>query len=46
LVFIGFPQQNQNIKVDIWHPDLGLRCRISPTHLSQLATDQMYFPGL
>jgi hypothetical protein len=27
---------NPNIKVDIWHPAVGLRCRISPRHLSQL----------
>jgi hypothetical protein len=25
-----------NIKVDIWHPTVGLRCRIPPRHLSQL----------
>jgi hypothetical protein len=27
-----------NIKVDIWHPAVGLRCRNPPRHLSQLTT--------
>jgi hypothetical protein len=27
-----------NIKVDIWHPAVGLRCIIPPSHLSQLKT--------
>jgi hypothetical protein len=27
-----------NIKVDIWHPAVGLRCIIPPRHLSQLKT--------
>jgi hypothetical protein len=25
-----------NIKVDIWHPAVGLRCRNPPRHFSQL----------
>jgi hypothetical protein len=25
-----------NIKIDIWHPAVGLRCRKPPRHLSQL----------
>jgi hypothetical protein len=27
-----------NIKVDIWHPAVGLRCIISPRYLNQLKT--------
>ena len=27
-----------HIKVDIWHPAVGLRCRNPPRHLSQLKT--------
>jgi hypothetical protein len=27
---------NPNIKVDIWHPTVGLRCRNPPMHFSQL----------
>jgi hypothetical protein len=30
--------QNPNIKVDMWHPDVGLRCRIPHSYLSQLKT--------
>jgi hypothetical protein len=40
---VGFctssPQQDvkyQLIKVDIWHPTVGLRCRNPPRHLSML----------
>jgi hypothetical protein len=29
---------NPNIKVDIWHPAVGLRCIIPPRHLSQIKT--------
>jgi hypothetical protein len=32
------PKTNPNIKVDIWHPAVGLRCRIPPRHLIQLKT--------
>jgi hypothetical protein len=34
-IFIG-SLPNPNIKVDILHPAVGLRCRIPPRHLSQL----------
>ena len=30
------PTPNRNIKVDIWHPVVGLRCRIPPRQFSQL----------
>jgi hypothetical protein len=29
-------KRKSNIKVDIWHPAVGLRCRNPPRHLSQL----------
>ena len=29
-------KKNSNIKVDIWHPTVGLRCRNPPRHLSVL----------
>jgi hypothetical protein len=32
------PQKTPNAKVDIWHPVMGLRCRIPPSHLRQLKT--------
>jgi hypothetical protein len=35
-------KKKSNIKVDIWHPAVGLTCRNPPRHLSQLR----YFPGL
>ena len=33
-----FTQKKSNIKVDIWHPVLGRRCRNPPRKLSQLKT--------
>ena len=35
-IFIGSPLKNSNIKIDIWHPAVCLRCRITPRHFSQL----------
>jgi hypothetical protein len=32
------PSPNPNIKVDIRHPAVGVRCIIPPRHLSQLKT--------
>jgi hypothetical protein len=33
---VPLPKKNPNIKVDIWHPAVGLRCIIPPRHLCQL----------
>jgi hypothetical protein len=30
--------KENNIKVDIWHPTVGLRCMTPPRHFSQLKT--------
>jgi hypothetical protein len=40
VIFIENPLHNcfSNIKVDISHPAVGLRCIIPPRHLSQLKT--------
>ena len=35
---MGTPSPNQNIKVGLYHPDVGLRCIIPPRHLSPLKT--------
>jgi hypothetical protein len=48
-VWVGFctssPQlgvkYQHNIKVDIWHPTVGLRCRNPPRHLSQLKAQEI-----
>jgi hypothetical protein len=39
-IFIENPLHNvfSNIKIDIGHPAMGLRCIIPPRHLSQLKT--------
>jgi hypothetical protein len=39
-ILIETPLHNisSNIKIDIWHPAVGLRCIIPPRHLSQLKT--------
>ena len=40
------PNKNPNIKVDIWHPAVSLRCRIPPWHLNQLKTREMPLTGI
>jgi hypothetical protein len=39
-IFIDTPLHNlfSNIRIDIWHPAVGLRCIIPPRHLCQLKT--------
>ena len=39
-IFIETPLHNlfSNIKIDIWHPPVGLMCIIPPRHLSQIKT--------
>ena len=34
-------KENSNIKVDIWHPAVGLRCKHPPRHFSQVNTQTM-----
>jgi hypothetical protein len=45
LIFEKTPLYNlfSNIKVDIWHPAMGLRCIIPSRHLSQLKTRAVPF---
>ena len=38
-------KQISNIKVDIWHPTVGLRCRHTPRHLSQLKAREIPLIG-
>jgi hypothetical protein len=45
-IFIETPppstKQNSNIKVDIWHPTVGLRCRNPTRHLSPLKAQEIH----
>jgi hypothetical protein len=42
-ILIEIPDHNffSNIKIDIWHPAVDLRCIIPPMHLSQLKTREI-----
>ena len=36
VIYKAPPKKNSNVKVDMWHPAVGLRCIVPPRHLCQL----------